>query len=117
MGQEPHRRNPHQRHLPHLDETGEARLVETVGNLSCHPRKEKKREDEHPPDEGSEERRVQIGPRRRVEGENHREGILEKVIVERPQKLGSEQRREPPRPEQVQRAAHTASSAIVLRVT
>ena len=100
MPVESKRRNPHDRHFQHLDEARQHRLVVLVGELPGGGRKEEERQDEDPGREVGQQFGRQRRPAGGLKSQQDDQRILEQVVVEGAQKLGDEEGREAPRPEQ-----------------
>jgi len=89
--QEPGRRQRHERHLRQLDDEDGAGLLEPVGNLPGRRRQQRVGQDEHAARQRHQRR---PGRPRRPEQDQHHQGVLEQVVVQRPERLGQQQRRE-----------------------
>ena len=87
---EPHGRHPHDDDLRELDEAHQIRAVVAVGQVAGGGREEEEGQDGDPGRDVHHDAGVEPGAVGQAEGDQHRQGALEEVVVEGPQELRQE---------------------------
>ena len=87
-------RDRHDRDLGELEDADQPGLVVLVRDLPGAGGEQKEREDEHPRRRGHHQRGVDARLLCHRKGDQKDDGVLEDIVVERPQGLGNEQRQE-----------------------
>ena len=103
---EQHRRrgDQHHRDLGGLDDADEPRLVERVGQLARRRRAQEERQDEEAAGQRDQDAGGHAPRHLRPVGQHQHQRVLQRVVVEGREELRREQRPEPPRADQRQRA-------------
>ena len=111
---EQHRRggDQHHRDLGGLDDADEPRLVERVGQLARGRRAQEERQDEEAARQRDQDAGRHASRHLRPVGQHQHQRVLQRVVVEGREELRREQRPEPPRADQRQRAAARRLSCI-----
>src|SRR4030095_4681012 len=109
--QQPRAADDHDEDLDRLDDAEKSRLVMFAGQLAGQRREEEEGQDEQALGDGAE---LRLARRVRIElvSDEQHHALLEQTVVESPQELRREQRREPPRTKQVGDVLHQGCGTL-----
>ncbi|MNM82627.1 hypothetical protein D3C81_946600 [compost metagenome] len=103
----------HDGDLQQLDQPRQAGLVVLVGELPGGGGEQEERQDEDARRQVGQQADAEAGPLRGLEGQQHHQGVLEQVVVERAEELGGEERAEAAGLEQGELRTHVGLSWVV----